>query len=33
MELRIIVAVLVLGFDFLPLEDEKLNSMAGEERK
>lgn len=32
MELRIIVAVLVLGFEFLPLEDEKLNGMAGEER-
>jgi len=32
MELRIMVAVLVLGFEFLPLEDEKLNSMAGEER-
>lgn len=32
MELRIMVAVLVLGFEFLPLEDETLNSMAGEER-
>lgn len=31
MELRIMIAVLVLAFEFLPIEDEKMNSMDAEE--